>query len=196
MRLIFATHNPNKVREIQAIVPSYIKIQSLAELDYNTPIIESGYNLEENALMKAKTVYDQFKRACFSEDTGLEIAALQGAPGVHSARYAGENATDKENVQKVLAQLGDEPNRKARFRTILALVMSPEEIYMFEGLCIGNILMGPQGVHGFGYDPIFQPNGYEKTFGEMTSSEKQAISHRTHAFEKMNSFLVRYRSPR
>ena len=116
MRLIFATHNPNKVREIQAIVPSYIKIQSLAELDYNTPIIESGYNLEENALMKAKTVYDQFKRACFSEDTGLEIAALHGAPGVHSARYAGENATDKENVQKVLAQLGDEPNRKARIR--------------------------------------------------------------------------------
>lgn len=182
--LIFASHNPNKVNEIQEIVPNHIKIIDLNSLGMHSEIKETGKTLDENALIKAQFVYEHFRKSCFADDTGLEIDALNGEPGVYSARYAGETKEASKNIEKVLLHLQGEKNRKARFRTVMTLIVDGN-IYPCEGVVNGVITEKPKGEGGFGYDPIFQPDGYEKTFAEMSSSEKHNISHRALALKAL-----------
>jgi len=188
MKLVFATNNPNKLSELQALVPDGIEILSLKEINCNEELPETNPTLQENALQKAQYIYQNYGFNCFADDTGLEIEALGGAPGVYSARYAGEDCNAEDNMQKVLAKLENEENRNAKFRTVIALIIKGEEI-LFEGECSGEITKTKSGVEGFGYDPIFTPKGYEITFAEMSKQEKGAISHRGRAVEKLVSFL-------
>jgi XTP/dITP diphosphohydrolase len=188
MKLVFATNNPNKLSELQALVPDGIEILSLKEINCNEELPETNPTLQENALQKAQYIYQNYGFNCFADDTGLEIEALGGAPGVYSARYAGEDCNAEDNMQKVLAKLENEENRNAKFRTVIALIIKGEE-NLFEGECSGEITKTKSGVEGFGYDPIFTPKGYEITFAEMSKQEKGAISHRGRAVEKLVSFL-------
>jgi len=188
MKLVFATNNPNKLSELQALVPDGIEILSLAAINCNEELPEENPTLHENALQKAKYVYQNYGFNCFADDTGLEIDVLGGAPGVYSARYAGEDCKAEDNMQKVLAKLEKEENRNAKFRTVIALIIDGEEIF-FEGECNGVITETKNGVEGFGYDPIFTPEGYGITFAEMSKEEKGAISHRGRAVEKLVGFL-------
>jgi len=188
MKLVFATNNPNKLSELQALVPDGIEILSLKEINCNEELPETNPTLHENALQKAQYIYQNYGFNCFADDTGLEIEALGGAPGVYSARYAGEDCNAEDNMQKVLAKLENEENRNAKFRTVIALIIKGEE-NLFEGECSGEITKTKSGVEGFGYDPIFTPKGYEITFAEMSKQEKGAISHRGRAVEKLVSFL-------
>jgi len=193
--LLFATHNQNKVKEIQELAGSNFKIICLDDLNFTQPVPENETTIEANALHKARYVYNQLKRNCFADDTGLEVDALKGKPGVFSARYA-ELTNERlpmedipaANIRKLLKQMHDVQNRKARFRTVIALIINDDE-YLFEGEVCGEILQYKRGMGGFGYDPVFLPDGYEQTFAEMTMHEKNKISHRSNAMSKLIQFL-------
>ena len=186
-KLIFATHNPNKLKEIKSAVNSF-EVVGLKDIGVHEDIEETGVTLEENALIKSKYIYQKTGFSCFADDTGLEVDALDGKPGVYSARYAGEKATAEDNMQKLLAEMKDQKNRTARFRTIISLILNGEE-YFFEGEVKGKILYQKIGIEGFGYDPIFKPNGYDQSFAEMTMAQKNEISHRGLSLQKLLHFL-------
>ena len=186
-QLVFATNNQHKLEEVQSKVGNTFKIISLYEIGCNGDIEETGLTLEENASIKSKFIHDKFGVDCFADDTGLEIEALNNEPGVFSARYSGERDFVK-NMNLVLKNLENNPNRKARFRTVISLILNNQE-YLFEGIVNGNIRTKPIGSAGFGYDPIFQPEGYAITFAEMDLAEKNKISHRGIAMQKLIDFL-------
>lgn len=186
-KLIFATNNPNKLREIRSAVSSY-KIISLEEIGIKEEIPETGSTLHENALQKAAYIFNKTGEDCFADDTGLEIAALDKRPGVYSARYAGINCSAEDNINKVLDELDGVTNRNAVFKTVIALIINGKEFF-FEGGIDGNILTNKTGHQGFGYDPIFLPNGYKISFAEMSLDEKNNISHRAKAVKKLIHFL-------
>jgi XTP/dITP diphosphohydrolase len=189
MEIIFATHNQGKLKEIQSSVNQNINIISLDELKDFEEIEETGNTLEENALIKAQTIYNKYKKAVFADDTGLEIDALNLAPGVYSARYAGEPSNPEKNMDKVLEELQGEHNRSARFKTVIAYINDKGVAHFFEGLVEGTILEERQGTEGFGYDPIFQPQGYTTTFAQMSLAEKNTISHRGKAVRALIDYL-------
>jgi XTP/dITP diphosphohydrolase len=186
--LIFATNNPDKLREIQDLLGDNFKLYSLKDLDFSDDIPETGDTLEINASRKANFVYRIFNRDVFADDTGLEIDALKGKPGVHSARYAGPEKNSAANIMRVINELKYARNRTARFRTIITLIINDKE-YSFEGIVEGTILKSLRGQEGFGYDPVFQPSGYTQTFAEMELKQKNLISHRAIAFNKLVGFL-------
>ena len=194
MKLVFATNNPNKLSEIRALVASGIEILSLKDIYCNEELPETNPTLEENALQKAKYVFDNYGFNCFADDTGLEIDALGGEPGVYSARYAGEDCRAEDNMNKVLYKLDGIKQRNAKFRTVIALIIDGEAT-LFEAECKGNITNTKSGAEGFGYDPIFIPNGFENTFAEMSKVEKGKISHRGKAVKKLVGFLSTNQSP-
>lgn len=186
-QLVFATNNKNKIEEVQAKVKDKFDIISLEEIDCIEDIEETGQTLDENASIKSAHVFNNYNKDCFGDDTGLEIEALNNEPGVFSARYAGGRDPDK-NIQLVLEKLKGTSNRKARFRTVISLILNGKEIF-FEGIVNGNIRHEISGSKGFGYDPIFEPDGYNITFAEMDINEKNKISHRGIAMEKLLDFL-------
>ena len=186
--LIFATNNQNKATEINAILGTTFKINTLREIGLEIDIPEPHATLEENAREKSTTIYKLTQLDCFGEDTGLEVEALQGAPGVRSARYAGEHCNTEDNIKKLLQELATEQNRKARFRTVISLIENGNE-YQFEGVCEGMIAWTSHGEQGFGYDPIFVPLGSTKSFASMTLDEKNKFSHRKKAVEKLVAHL-------
>jgi XTP/dITP diphosphohydrolase len=188
MKIIFATNNKHKVEEVKALLPSSISIISLQEAGIDVDIPEPYDTLEENAAEKARTIRTLTGENCFSEDTGLEVFALNGEPGVQSARYAGEGKSSQQNMEKLLLQLGQQQDRRARFRTVICLILEDQE-YHFEGICEGVITHGAKGDQGFGYDPIFIPKGAEKTFAEMGLAAKNKFSHRKKAVAKLVEFL-------
>ena len=188
MELIFGTHNLNKVEEINKLLPRNFAVKSLTDLNYYSEIEESGKTLEENALIKAKAIFNTFKKNCFSDDSGLEVFALGGKPGVYSARYAGKQKNTEANTKKILQELKDIDNRQAQFRSVIALIFNETE-YLFEGIIKGEISHSPRGRNGFGYDPIFIPKNKRKTFSEMSSLQKYKIDHRFEAFKKIRKFL-------
>ena len=200
MKFIFATNNQHKVEEVQfmlgnksdpsAIAQNYrIEILTLKEAGINIDIPEPYNTLEENASEKSKVIYQLTKMNCFSEDTGLEVEALNGEPGVKSARYAGDEKSFDKNIKKLLSRLKKQPNRKARFRSMISLILDGKE-YLFEGISDGIIINEKRGALGFGYDPVFIPNGSQKTFAEMELPEKNQYSHRRKAVEKLVAFLT------
>ena len=188
MRLIFATNNQHKVEEMQAAIGNVFELVSLKEAGIDIDIPEPHNTLEENASEKSWTIYRIYNNNCFSEDSGLEVDALNGEPGVKSARYAGEDKTPEHNINKLLLKLSDAANRSAQFRTVISLIIEGKE-YLFEGSCKGTIVKLPAGTGGFGYDPIFIPAGADKTFAEMTLKEKELYSHRKKAADKLVMFL-------
>jgi XTP/dITP diphosphohydrolase len=188
MKLVFATANLNKAAEIARLLPDSIEILTLKDLDVTEEIPETADTLEGNAHQKAAYITEKFGLPCFADDTGLEIASLDNRPGVHSARYAGEHRSDDDNMKKVLEELQNFPDRSARFRTVIALHLSNMSLD-FEGIINGEILFEKQGTDGFGYDPIFAPEGHDKSFAEMSMDEKNAISHRGRAVQKLVAFL-------
>ena len=186
--LIFATNNPHKLREIQDLLGDNFKLNSLKDFDFFEDIPETGDTLEKNASQKANFIYKLFSRDVFADDTGLEIDALKGKPGVHSARYAGQEKNSAANTKRVIYELKNVRNRKARFRTVISLIINGKE-HSFEGIVEGIILKSQHGQKGFGYDPVFQPSGYSQTFAEMELKQKNLISHRAIAFKKLVGFL-------
>jgi XTP/dITP diphosphohydrolase len=188
MKLIFATHNSNKVLEIKSLLNSKIEVISLKEINDSDEIIESGKNLEENASLKSKIIYEKYKINCFADDTGLEVKAINNEPGVFSARYAGEHGNSELNIQKLLSKLNGVTDRQARFRTVISLIINGAE-KIFDGIIEGEIAQEKSGIQGFGYDPIFIPKGYSVTFAQMLLEEKNKISHRAIAFEKLIDHL-------
>ena len=204
MKIVFATNNPNKLQEIRDILGERFEIVSLQDIGCHEDIPETGETLQENALLKAKYVAEHYGLDCFADDTGLEVEALHGAPGVHSARYAeGTDHNSEANMQKLLHELQDKENRKARFRTVIALLQHPKnqqeeniknafsapEIHYFEGRIDGIIAKEKRGNAGFGYDPLFIPNGYQQSFAELGETIKNHISHRAQAVEKLAEYL-------
>ena len=189
MKLIFATSNENKAVELQRLMGDTIEIESLKSLNFMQDIVESEDTLEGNSLLKANTVFNHFNRACFADDTGLEVDALDGAPGVYSARYAGPTCDSENNMALLLRNLGNTENLKARFRTVITF-KSLETTKQFEGIVDGTIVLEKRGSKGFGYDPIFKPNLSELTFGEMTLKQKNEFSHRARAFAKLKDYLL------
>ena len=191
--LVFASANANKIAEIGAklatISNNPLKIIGLTDINCHDDIPETRDTIEGNALQKAEYIVEHYNMDCFSEDTGLEIAALNGEPGVKSARYAGEQRSSSDNMQLVLTKMANETNRKARFKTVIALKMNGET-HLFEGIINGTIRTEPSGTDGFGYDPIFQPDGYDTTFAEMTKATNNKISHRALAVDKLLSHLI------
>ena len=186
-KIVFATGNPNKLKEIKSVISSF-EIVGLGGLGITEKIPETGDTLMKNALQKAKYVYDKTGLDCFSDDTGLEIEALNYRPGVYSAMYAGADCNAENNIQKVLQELEESTNRKAQFKTVIALILNGKE-YFFHGLVSGMILKEKSGKDGFGYDPIFRPIGYKESFAEMTIAQKNEISHRGLAVQKLVTFL-------
>jgi len=190
-KLVFATNNENKVTEIRKVLGNQIEIITLREAGIDIDIPEPHDTLEKNATEKSTTIFRMTGLSCFSEDTGLEVEALNGEPGVKSARYAGEGRDTKDNMEKLLANLEGLENRKARFRTVISLIWNGKETF-FEGICEGNIIKFSRGYNGFGYDPIFIPDGSAKTFGEMNIEEKNKYSHRKKSVEKLLQFLKQH----
>jgi len=188
VELVFATNNAHKLNEVRAIASTRFSIISLTELGCFDEIPETGNTLIENALQKAQYIHNKFHCNCFADDTGLEIEALEGRPGVYSARYAGEHCSFQDNIRKVLHELQGITNRKACFITVIALILN-EKNYFFEGKIEGEIVETGRGTNGFGYDSVFKPLGYDKTFAEMTEDEKNSISHRALATKQLNDFL-------
>ena len=188
MELIFASNNANKVQEIQQILPEDITLISLKDAGILIEIPEPHDTLEANAREKSTTIHRLTGKDCFSEDTGLEVEALNGEPGVRSARYAGEKADAAANTAKLLAALSNNNDRRARFRTVISLILAGTE-YQFEGICNGQIIQAPKGNGGFGYDPVFIPDGETRSFGEMSMAEKKIYSHRRKATDLLVSFL-------
>ena len=188
MKLVFATNNLNKLAEVQKMLPTTIDLLSLKDINCFDDIEETATTLEGNAQIKANHISEKYGYNCFADDTGLEVSALNGAPGVYSARYAGEPTNAENNMQKLLNELHNQTNRDAQFRTSICLNLNGEQ-FLFDGVCKGQILSEKQGEQGFGYDPIFQPESYKKSFAEMTAEEKNEISHRGLAIQQLVSFL-------
>ncbi len=188
LEIVFATHNANKLKEVQRMVPNHIKILGLDDLNCHEEIIEDGKDLTENAQIKADYVFNNYGEICFADDTGLEVEALNGEPGVYSARYAGIEKSSDANMDKLLFNLKNESNRKAQFKTVICYKTKTETIF-FEGICKGEILKAKSGNKGFGYDPIFKPLESDVSFAEMSSSAKNEISHRGRAFKKFYDYL-------
>lgn len=191
MKLVFATSNKNKLKEIRQIVSNKFEIVSFADINFSEEIPEPFDTLEENALHKVKFIANKFKVNCFAEDTGLLVETLNGAPGVRTARFAGEHKNADDNIDKLLTKLKGEKNRNAKFRTVIALILNDKE-YTFTGEAFGKIAEIKSGTSGFGYDPVFVPNNTLKTFAEMTGEEKNKISHRKKATEKLLNFLNKF----
>lgn len=208
MKIVFATNNQHKLDEIRAILGPSFEVVSLADIGCHEDIPETGQTLEENALIKAQYVYDKYHLSCFADDTGLEVEALDGAPGVYSARYASLEHLDnlehlehnsEANMARLLRELANNNNRKARFRTVIALIekkdicpcgcTSIKVVHKFEGIVNGEITREKSGAEGFGYDPIFRPDGYDKTFAELGTDIKNQISHRARATQKLAEYL-------
>ena len=187
-KIVFATGNPNKLKEIKSAIKSF-EIVGLKDLGITEEIPETGDTLKKNALQKAKYVYDKTGLDCFSDDTGLEIEALNYRPGVYSAMFAGPDCNAENNMRKVLEELGEAPNRNAQFKTVIALILQGKE-YFFEGVVKGEILKEKKGKDGFGYDPIFRPVVYKESFAEMSIAQKNEISHRGLAVKKLVKFLA------
>ncbi len=188
MKIVFATNNPNKLAEIKQLMPEGIEILSLKDINCSHELPETSDTLEDNAAQKAFYVYDNYGHNCFADDTGLEIDALDGRPGVYSARYAGPQCNAEDNIQKILGEMKGTINRDSVFRTIISLVIDGNE-FQFQGEVEGQIITEKWGEMGFGYDPIFLPDGYEKSFAQMNIEEKGAISHRGIAVKKLIQFL-------
>jgi XTP/dITP diphosphohydrolase len=207
MKIVFATNNQHKLSEIRDILGESIEVLSLKDIGCDVDIPETGQTLDDNALQKAQYVYDHYHIDCFADDTGLEVDALDGAPGVYSARYANledpsaESHDAEANMSRLLRELGENNNRKARFRTVIALIQkkdvcpcgctSIKEIHKFEGIVEGEIIRERRGGEGFGYDPIFQPDGYDQTFAELGLEVKNHISHRARATQKLADYLLK-----
>lgn len=189
-KLVFATNNSHKLEEIRQILHNKVEIISLAEIGCTDDIAETADSLQGNALIKARYIYERYGLSCFADDTGLEVEALFGAPGVYSARYAGEHCSPKDNIVKLLSAMQGQVNRRASFRTVIALIDDGQE-YLFEGSVLGHITEAISGTEGFGYDPIFTPVGYEKTFAELGIELKNSISHRAIAVQKLADWLCR-----
>lgn len=189
-KIVFATNNQHKLEEIREITKGKFEILSLADINCHDDIPETGVTFEENALIKAQYVKYKYGLDCFADDSGLEVDALNGKPGVYTARYAGQNATSEDNMQKLLLELSENSNRDARFKTVIALIENGSQ-YFFEGTIDGVISQTKYGNGGFGYDPIFVPNGYSKTFAELDISIKNEISHRAKATAKLIDYLVK-----
>ena len=188
MKLILSTNNLHKLREVREIIGPQVELLSLSDIGFSGDIPEDQNTLEGNASQKAHYIYNKFKENCFADDTGLEVDALGGRPGVYSARYAGEDCSDLDNMEKLLGELDGLSNRRARFRTVISLIIDGEE-QQFEGVVEGKITEKMMGSNGFGYDAIFKPEGYDQTFAEMPLSEKNAISHRARAVAKLSEYL-------
>lgn len=186
--IVFATNNKHKLLEIQQILGDGFKVKGLQDIGFRGDIPETGTTLAENASIKSHFVFEKYNTDCFSDDTGLEIDALNGRPGVYSARYAGEDGNAEKNIEKVLYELSGKENRSARFKTVISLIINGKE-HFFEGKVEGSIISEPRGVDGFGYDPVFVPTGYNQTFAEMPITLKNKISHRAKAVEKLAGFL-------
>ena len=186
--LVFATNNRHKLEEISNILGEQITVKSLKDINCSDEIPETGDTLEENALQKARYIYERYHLDCFADDTGLEVEAIHGEPGVYSARYAGENVSYDDNTNKLLLKLEGITNRKACFRTVMALIIDGKE-FLFEGRVDGEIISEKRGMQGFGYDPVFVPEGFTQTFAEMSLAEKNNISHRARASMKLCEFL-------
>jgi len=186
--LIFATNNQHKVEEIRSVIGKQFEIITLKEAGIDIDIPEPHDTIAANASEKSKVIYELTGKDCFSEDTGLEVKALNGEPGVKSARYAGDGRDFQKNIDKLLSKLEDKDNRKARFITVISLILNGKE-YLFEGVCNGKIITHQTGIGGFGYDPVFIPDGSDKTFAEMSMEEKNAYSHRRKATDKLIEFL-------
>ena len=187
-KFVFATNNAHKLQEVEAIVGEKIEILSLKDIGCQVDIPETADTLEGNALQKARFIYETYHQDCFADDTGLEVEALNGAPGVYSARYAGDAHNSEANMRKLLQDLEGIENRKARFRTVFALILNGKE-HLFEGIVNGQIIKTRRGTAGFGYDPIFVPDGYTQTFAEMGDALKNKISHRAVGAQKLCKFL-------
>ena len=187
-RLVFATNNLNKLKEVQAIIPSNIKLLSLKDIGCFEDIPETQNTIEGNAIQKATYIKKKYGHDCFADDTGLEVDALHGVPGVYSARYAGEQRDANDNIDKLLKALENKPNRAAQFKTVIALQLHGK-LHSFTGICKGDIKLSKRGEHGFGYDPIFQPLGYNQTFAELSLEEKNKIGHRGKAVSQLVAFL-------
>lgn len=190
MKLVFATHNKNKFKEVKSLMPAHIELLSLTDIDCHEEIPETSDTLEGNALIKAHYVKKHYNLDCFADDTGLEVAALNNAPGVYSARYAGPECIADHNMDKLLANLQDKQDRTAHFKTIIALLLNEKEI-LFTGICEGSITTAKTGIKGFGYDPIFLPKGKNETFAQMPLEEKNAIGHRGKAIQQLITHLSR-----
>jgi len=188
MQLVFASNNKNKIKEIQLLVPQSIHVLSLEDIGCLEEIPETADTIEGNAILKANYVTENFGLPCFADDTGLEIESLNNEPGVYSARYAGEQKNAEDNMDLVLQKLASKTNRKAQFKTIIALNINNQQ-HLFEGIVKGEITLEKSGNQGFGYDPIFQPEGFSTTFAEMTMEQKSIISHRGIAVQKLINFL-------
>jgi len=188
MKICFATNNKKKIEEVKAALGPAFTIVSLEEIGCREELPETGDTLEHNAFQKARYVHEHFGVDCFADDTGLEVEALGGEPGVYSGRYAGEPRSDSRNIDLLLKNLNDISNRKARFKTIIALILEGKE-YAFEGVADGEIIHELVGTGGFGYDPAFRPNGFDRTFAQLTMEEKNAISHRGKAVKALADFL-------
>jgi XTP/dITP diphosphohydrolase len=186
--MVFATNNPHKFKEVRQMLPENFRLLNLKDIDCVDELPETGNTIVANAYQKAKYVHDKFGVDCFADDTGLEVAALDGRPGVYSARYAGERADAADNIEKLLAELKGVEDRRAAFRTVIALLINDKE-YSFEGIIHGTITEKPSGLKGFGYDPVFIPEGFSKTFSEMSDEEKNSLSHRGKAVKKLVEFL-------
>jgi len=187
-QLVFATNNAHKLKEVADKIKGQLKLLSLDDLGCYDDIEEIGQTFADNASIKSHYIHNKYKLNCFGDDSGLEVDALNGEPGVHSARYNGKHGDHEANINKVLKKLGSSPHRTARFRTVISLIWNNEE-YFFEGAVEGTIRHERSGSKGFGYDPIFQPDGYDITFAEMSLEEKNAISHRAKAVEQLIAFL-------
>jgi XTP/dITP diphosphohydrolase len=188
MKLVFATNNENKVKEIRSMLGDAFEIITLQEAGIDIDIPEPHDTLEANAREKSTVIHTMTSQHCFSEDTGLEIFALAGAPGVYSARYAGEQKSSEDNIDKVIREMKDQTDHRAQFRTVISLILDNQE-YQFEGICPGTILPARKGGKGFGYDPIFVPDGDTRSFAEMDMAAKNQYSHRAKAFQKLIAFL-------
>ncbi len=188
MKLVFATHNTNKFTEVKSLLPAHIELLSLTDIGCHKNIPETANTIEGNAILKANFVKLHYGLDCFADDTGLEVAALNNEPGVYSARYAGPENDTLANIEKLLFNLNGKQHRAARFKTVISLILGDEE-FLFEGTCNGTITETPRGKDGFGYDPVFQPDGYNETFAEMPRSLKNEIGHRGRAVQKLITHL-------
>lgn len=188
MKLVFASNNKNKIKEFQQQLPATIEIVSLEDIGCNEEILETADTIEGNSVLKANYVTEKYGYNCFADDTGLEVEALNGAPGVFSARYAGEQRSADDNMDKLLQALSNQPNRNAQFKTVVTLNLNGKQ-HLFTGIASGEITLSKVGKEGFGYDPIFQPEGYQQTFAELSSELKNQISHRGKATQQLISFL-------
>ncbi|MGB3608183.1 MAG: non-canonical purine NTP diphosphatase [Psychroserpens sp.] len=188
MQLVFATNNPNKLKEVQSLIPEHIKLLSLKDIGCFEDVPETQDSIEGNAIQKAAYIKKNYDCDCFADDTGLQVEALNGAPGVFSARYAGAQRDSNDNMDLLLENLNDKPNRNAQFKTVIALHLNGN-LKMFTGICKGQITTERQGLKGFGYDPIFKAEGYDQTFAEISLAEKNKIGHRGKAVNALVAFL-------